>query len=47
MPGRLLVVITTEVADGLLRELARSRAGDDAEMLVVALPHRRFRGSTG
>ena len=36
MPRRLLVVITTEVADGVLRELVRSRAGDDAEMLVVA-----------
>ncbi|MHB8643147.1 MAG: hypothetical protein ACYDA3_09720 [Gaiellaceae bacterium] len=29
-------MITTEVADGVLRELVRSRAGDDAEMLVVA-----------
>ena len=36
MPRRLLVVITTEVDDGVLRELVRSRAGDDAEMLVVA-----------
>ena len=36
MPRRLLVVITTEVADDLLRDLVRSRAGDDAEMLVVA-----------
>jgi hypothetical protein len=36
MPRRLLVVITTEVADSVLRELVRSRAGDDAEMLVVA-----------
>jgi hypothetical protein len=36
MPRRLLVVITTEVADGVLRELVRGRAGDDAEMLVVA-----------
>jgi hypothetical protein len=36
MARRLLVVITTEVADGVLRELVRSRAGDDAEMLVVA-----------
>jgi hypothetical protein len=35
-PRRLLVVITTEVADGVLRDLVRSRAGDDAEMLVVA-----------
>ena len=36
MPRRLLVVITTEMADGVLRDLVRSRAGDDAEMLVVA-----------
>jgi hypothetical protein len=36
MPRRLLIVITTEVADGALRDLVRSRAGDDAEMLVVA-----------
>ena len=36
MPRRLLVVITTEVADGALRDLVRSRAGEDAEMLVVA-----------
>jgi hypothetical protein len=36
MPRRLLVVITTEVADAALRDLVRSRAGDDAEMLVVA-----------
>jgi hypothetical protein len=36
MPRRLLVVITTEVADGVLRDLVRSHAGDDAEMLVVA-----------
>jgi hypothetical protein len=36
MPRRLLVVITAEVADGVLRDLVRSRAGDDAEMLVVA-----------
>jgi hypothetical protein len=36
MPRRLLVVITTEVADGALDELVRSRAGEDAEMLVVA-----------
>ena len=36
MPRRLLVVITTEVAGGVLRDLVRSRAGDDAEMLVVA-----------
>jgi hypothetical protein len=36
MPRRLLIVITTEVADGALRYLVRSRAGGDAEMLVVA-----------
>jgi hypothetical protein len=36
MPRRLLVVITIDVADGVLRDLVRSRAGDDAEMLVVA-----------
>ena len=36
MPRRLLVVITTEVADSVLRELVRSHAGADAEMLVVA-----------
>jgi hypothetical protein len=36
MPRRLLVVITTEIADNLLRDLVRSRAGADAEMLVVA-----------
>ncbi|MFN2629062.1 MAG: hypothetical protein ABR569_10550 [Gaiellaceae bacterium] len=36
MPHRLLVVITTEVAEGALRDLARDRAGDDAEILVVA-----------
>src|SRR6476619_7423378 len=36
MARRLLVVITTEVADGVLRDLVRRRAGDDAEMLVIA-----------
>jgi hypothetical protein len=36
MPGRLLIVVTTEVADGALRDLVRTRAGDDTEMLVVA-----------
>ncbi len=36
MPRRLLMVVTTEVADRALRELVRSRAGEDAEMLVVA-----------
>ena len=36
MPRRLLVVITSEVADDVLRDFVRSRGGDDAEMLVVA-----------
>jgi hypothetical protein len=36
MPRRLLIVVTAEVADGALRNLVRSRGGDDAEMLVVA-----------
>ena len=36
MPRRLLIVVTAEVADGALRDLVRSRGGDDAEMLVVA-----------
>jgi hypothetical protein len=36
MPRRLLIVISTGVADGALRDLVRSRGGDDAEMLVVA-----------
>jgi hypothetical protein len=36
MPRRVLVLITTQVADGLVREVVRGRAGDDAEMLVVA-----------
>jgi hypothetical protein len=36
MPRRLLVVVTAEVADGVLRDLVRGRAGDDAEMVVVA-----------
>jgi hypothetical protein len=36
MARRLLVVVTKPVADDVLRELVRSRAGDDAEMLVVA-----------
>jgi hypothetical protein len=36
MPRRLLVVVTTEVADDDLRELVQSRGGADAEMLVVA-----------
>jgi hypothetical protein len=36
MPRRLLMVVTTEVADAALRDLVRSRAGDDAEMVVGA-----------
>jgi hypothetical protein len=36
MPRRLLIVVTIEVAESALRDLVRSRAGDDAEMLVVA-----------
>lgn len=36
MPRRLLVVITTEVHDSVLRAFVRSRDGDDAEMLVIA-----------
>ena len=36
MPRRLLVVITTEVPDAKLNELARHLASDDAEVLVVA-----------
>jgi hypothetical protein len=36
MPRRLLVVITAEVADDVLNDFVRSRAGVDAEMLVVA-----------
>jgi hypothetical protein len=36
MPRRLLIVVTAEVADGALRDLVRSRGGDDAETLVVA-----------
>jgi hypothetical protein len=35
MPRRLLIV-TTEVANGALRDLVRSRGGDDADTLVVA-----------
>ena len=35
-PRRLLIVITSEVGDGVLREFVHSRAGADAEMLVVA-----------
>jgi hypothetical protein len=30
MARRLLVVITSEVADDVLRDLVRARAGDDA-----------------
>ncbi len=36
MPRRLLVVVTTEVPEGVLRALVHNRAGRDAEMLVVA-----------
>jgi len=36
MARRLLVVITSPVADDVLRDLVRSRAGDEAQMLVVA-----------
>ena len=36
MPRRLLVVINTDIPEGVLRALVRSRAGEDAEMLVVA-----------
>src|SRR5476651_1366364 len=36
MPRHLLVVVSTEVPEGVLRALVHSRAGDDAEMLVVA-----------
>jgi hypothetical protein len=35
VPRHLLGVITAEVADDVLRDFVRSRAGDDAEMLVV------------
>jgi hypothetical protein len=36
MPRRLLVVVTAEVSDAKLNELARHLAGDDAEVRVVA-----------
>jgi hypothetical protein len=36
MPRRLLIVVTTEVSDDALRDLVRTRAGGDAETLVVA-----------
>ena len=36
MARRLLVVITSPVADDVLRDLVRSRAGDEAQTLVVA-----------
>src|ERR1700733_2548940 len=36
MARRLLVVITNPVADDVLRDLVHDRAGEDAEMLVVA-----------
>jgi hypothetical protein len=36
MPRRLLVVVTTEVADATVREFVRRSAGEDAEVRVVA-----------
>jgi hypothetical protein len=36
MPRRLLVVTNADIPDGVLRALVHSRAGEDAEMLVVA-----------
>jgi hypothetical protein len=36
MPRHLLVIVTTEVPEGVLRALVQNRAGADAEMLVVA-----------
>ena len=36
MPRRLLVVVSTDIDDGVLRDLVHRHAGDDAEMLVVA-----------
>jgi hypothetical protein len=35
-PRRLLVVVSAEIDEGVLRDLVRRRGGDDAEMLVVA-----------
>ena len=36
MPRRLLVVVTTEVADATISEFVRRSAGEDAEVRVVA-----------
>lgn len=36
MPRRLLVVVTSEVADGTVDEFVRRSAGEDAEVRVVA-----------
>ena len=36
MPRRLLVVVNTEIPEGVLRALVQNRAGEDAELLVVA-----------
>ena len=36
MPRRLLVVVNTDIPEGVLRALVHSRGGEDAEMLVVA-----------
>jgi hypothetical protein len=36
MPRRLLVVVTTEVADATVNEFVRRSAGEDAEVRVVA-----------
>jgi hypothetical protein len=36
MPRHLLVIVTTEIPEGVLRALVHGRAGADAEMLVVA-----------
>jgi hypothetical protein len=36
MPHRLLIVVTSEVADSALRDLVRGRGGANVEMLVVA-----------
>jgi hypothetical protein len=36
MPRRLLVVINTDIPEGVLRALVHGRAGEDAELLVVA-----------
>ena len=36
MPRRLLVVVNTEIPEGVLRALVHDRAGEDAELLVVA-----------